>query len=471
MNVISLSRHLGLERTDLESYGVLDVDLGIDTKFFIDPLLLEISDIPEFKHARKKNLEYFSRLIKMVKVSNLSLQMKQKALKMLAIEEPVGLSIGYGNKGDGGTSISLAIATDIIRNLAEIIRVGVEDPTIVEILSMFILGYGPDSISDLTAHILYEDFCLFTQRVAGELNVKTSKFSINGTEFLLPKHPFRETQIIFIPNSIISPLPIATDWEQVQDAAAFNAALRDRVGKVLFQTLLDDIHSIRSKSPAEVAEIKIRLDTLITIYKEIEVEPYNLRDDDIGYYSIAPAVETESKNLVPSKKPNNNEELINCVRDLLNQFKRAIEDNGLNKVLYDSKKNPRREEIAQLTLYSLAALYCKMSDIFLARESNAGRGAVDFSMGTGFKSKVIVEIKKSNNKQLLSGFLKQIEMYKRSESACYCYYVVIVVKKGNKDDQLTQVEAAFEEKKENGKPTPELLIIDGLLYPTASKLR
>ncbi len=471
MNVIPLSKHLGLERSDLEDHGVLDVDLGIDTKFFIDPLLLETSDISEFEGSRKKNLEYFSQLIKMVKVSNLSDQLKQKALKMLAIEEPAGLSIGYGNKSDGGTSISLPIAAEIIKNLTEIIRVGVEDPTIVEILSMFIPGYGPDSISDLTAHILYEDFCLFTQRVASELKVKTSDFQINGKKFLLPKHPFRETQIIFIPNSIICPLPIATDWEQVQDAAAFNDALRNRVGKVLFQTLLDDIHSIRSKSDGEIAEIKTRLDTLISIYKEIEVKPYDLNDDDIGYYSIAPAVETASKSITPSKKPSTNDELIDCVRDLLNQFKRSVEDNGLNKVLYDTKKKPRREEIAQLTFYSLADIYCKVSDFFLARESNAGRGGVDFALGTGYKSKVVVELKKSNNKQLLSGFLKQVEVYKQSEAACYSFYVVIMVKKGSKDDQLSQIKIAYEKKKEEGKAVPELFIIDGLLHPSASKLK
>lgn len=56
MNVIPLSKHLGLERSDLEDHGVLDVDLGIDTKFFIDPLLLETSDISEFEGSRKKNL-------------------------------------------------------------------------------------------------------------------------------------------------------------------------------------------------------------------------------------------------------------------------------------------------------------------------------------------------------------------------------------------------------------------------------
>jgi hypothetical protein len=120
---------------------VFDIDLGVDTKVFIDPLLLAASTVPEFSEIRNKNLEYFSRLIRMVKASIHSEQMKKKALDMLAVKEPQGLSIGYGNKSDKGTAIPINVASSVIMTLMEIVRIGIEDPEIVEVLSMFVHGY------------------------------------------------------------------------------------------------------------------------------------------------------------------------------------------------------------------------------------------------------------------------------------------------------------------------------------------
>ena len=53
-----------------------------------------------------------------------------------------------------------------------------------------------------------------------------------------------------------------------------------------------------------------------------------------------------------------------------------------------------------------------------------------------------MEIKKSNNKNIESGYKEQVEAYQKSENAMHSFYVVIIVKenKKKKDDKLTQLE-------------------------------
>lgn len=66
-------------------------------------------------------------------------------------------------------------------------------------------------------------------------------------------------------------------------------------------------------------------------------------------------------------------------------------------------------------------MYCSLANIFLAREPNAGIGAVDFSLGKGYDTKILVEIKKSNNKELENGYKKQITAYEKSEASKHSF--------------------------------------------------
>jgi hypothetical protein len=100
---------------------------------------------------------------------------------------------------------------------------------------------------------------------------------------------------------------------------------------------------------------------------------------------------------------------------------------------------------------------------------------VEFALGTGYAEKVLVEIKKSDNKNIEDGFKLQIESYQKSENARYSFYVVILIKeKSKKVDHVSQLDSIinlYEENKAKGVLSPELVIIDGLIHPSPSKLR
>ncbi|MEZ4114565.1 MAG: hypothetical protein R3B65_04035 [Candidatus Paceibacterota bacterium] len=82
----------------------------------------------------------------------------------------------------------------------------------------------------------------------------------------------------------------------------------------------------------KLIHLKKTSSSLLDIYRKIEVDPYSLKRDELGYYGIDPFVEKEAKNIQVCKRPKNSRELIESVEQLINQFKRSIEDNGGNNL-------------------------------------------------------------------------------------------------------------------------------------------
>jgi DNA replication protein DnaC len=109
----------------------------------------------------------------------------------------------------------------------------------------------------------------------------------------------------------------------------------------------------------------------------------------------------------------------------------------------------------------------------LSGESDAGSGKVDFSLGTGYNSKVLVELKKNKHSDIISGFEKQITTYEHSEKAQHSFYVVIIVEPEDltkkKSSKLKKLKETYESRLRQGLKSPELVIIDGLVYESASK--
>jgi len=480
---ISLSKYLGVTRQILERAGVFDATLGIDTKLFVDPKLLTSTKLSEFGGSREKILKYFDILLRVHKQSVKIVRLRKIARDMIAVPEPVGLSIGYGNKSDNGTSIPKNIAANILLSASELVAVGIEDKEIFELLGLFVEGFGPDSISDLTIHIIYDYLCLYTQSICKSLGIKTTLFTINGHKYGLPTHPFKKKQLIFIPHSLLRPLPVASSWEEISEAAAKNKKIRDDFNRIIRPVFLREIEKSKStKSKLNAAQNKDAFLKLIDIYRNINVDSYDLTKDVKGYYDIQPFVDNSYTAEANVHQPKDLVSLIDSVRQIVFQFKKSIELNGANKLLYHKtitgvpmEDRPHREDVAQIIFYLISDVECQNRGIFLAREPNAGLGPVDFSLGQthlGNVEKVLVEIKKSDNTSLFDGFNKQVAKYQESENADYSYFVVIRVRRENprRQSQLKQVTVEFEKRKSQGQEYPELIIVDGIIHPTPSKL-
>lgn len=150
------------------------------------------------------------------------------------------------------------------------------------------------------------------------------------------------------------------------------------------------------------------------------------------------------------------------------QFKKLIEDNGLSKELYNEEtQKPRHEETSQKLFFAVADSYCKANDLDLTRESDAGRGPVDFKFSSGYDIRVLVETKLNKNSQLLKGYDKQLEIYKSAERTQLAIYMVLIVSPNI--SSLERLEKHVAELRKENEATPKLFVIDGLIRPSASK--
>ncbi|KGT47783.1 MULTISPECIES: hypothetical protein [Acinetobacter] len=60
---ISFSDSYGIDTDLFTALGALDPILNIDTRLFIDPLLVRNTKIPEFKNSTLKIEEYFQKIL------------------------------------------------------------------------------------------------------------------------------------------------------------------------------------------------------------------------------------------------------------------------------------------------------------------------------------------------------------------------------------------------------------------------
>lgn len=479
---IALSTYIKTEPEVLKKIGVLDVILGVDTPYFIDPRLVFLKDKKDiFLNANKKIKVYFSDLIKIIRNSADSPQLQKKAIEMVAAKEPKGLSIGYGNKTDTGPAVPESVARKIVFTIAELINVGIIDPELVEIMALFIDGYGPDSISDLVSYVLYDDLCEFTQAVCKDLSIEVKEYIINNVVFFLPKHPFKQHQIIFVPLDYVSALPLAYDWDSVQETAAYNDKLRKDFSGIILPVIKEQIGKLNSLSSKEKNKFRETFKKLLKIYKDKKLESYDTDIDERGFYVSKSAIEKYASEFnAQQKNISSVDEMKDFVREVILSFKRHIEDMGNSNLLYHRTKNhapikdkPHREDVPQMLFNGIADVHCSYTNIPHARESKLSTGPIDFWFAKTRDSKVLVEIKKSTN-NLIKGYTKQLLKYEKGELSCYSFYVVLKVKeeKSSKSKPVTDIEELENKYNENlkkGIKTPEVIIIDGLIHDSPSK--
>lgn len=165
-----------------------------------------------------------------------------------------------------------------------------------------------------------------------------------------------------------------------------------------------------------------------------------------------------------------NIDVIGITREIIGQYKAMIEDNHMYWLLYNDNNDFREEKAAQLLFYMMAHFYCVANNIDLSRECDPGVGELDFKLSRGFNKKVLIEVKKASNSSLLSGFLKQLPAYEKAERTVDSFYLVIK----DKESASSNIKKLLDHKKEldhQRKKCPEIIIVDAIKKPSASKLR
>ena len=417
----------------LKDMGVFNPILNLDTQLFIDPLLLKESKCDIIRTESVLEYEtYFGRIISLLSYTNNPSDLAYRTAKdLFSQKEITGTCIGYGSSSTSGRRITKDRVGMILDTAKEIIDLGIKDPDLFSILSLFNAGIGPDTISDITTKAILKSLLKYTLNVAKAPNIPTSVQSVNGENLEVILNPLRRNGdfLVLLPCDILRNLPIVSDWRDVLSAAAFNGELRARVNKMVSSIFRQKTEFMKKKVISDILHDYGSVDDILRVVKGAKVHPYDFRLDNERLLVIDTIKRYLSQNQ-QSLKSNKNlqSDLNSIVCDIIELFRFLIEEKGLWKLLWKEDKRGRcKEGIPQLMFSAVAWSYCQANNIDINAEVDTGSGLIDFKFSRGASQKVIAELKYSDNQQLKHGLEVQLPQYMISEKAEQGYYVVLDV--------------------------------------------
>lgn len=468
-----LSDALGVASRDLDQLGVFDAFVDIDSRFHIDPHLLEASDAAELAESHRRFLAHFENVLRLVKASrSRGDRFHREAVDRLTFREFPPLALGYSASGIAGSGVGSSLAVRLADTAREIVDAGIEDPAIFELVGLFEEGFGADRISDMAAAIGLPDILDYTQRISRELDLPTRELSAAGATYRLPMDEASESTLVLLPRDILRPLPMAYEWSDVEVVASHNSEVRRSVNRIIGNTWRQAVTRVhKSQLKRTLLRHPELIQDLLRQYKEKPATKYDFAADPAGEFiwrEIGQEFASQFPLALAQRGSVTREEIFEVVTTICEHFSTLIEENGLSEMLYDSSGNRRSERFAQLLFFAVADSYCSANQLDLSREPNAGRGPVDFKISRGYPARVTVEIKYSSNSHLVSGFERQLPAYNAAERTDHSIYLIVRTTESVRGiNRLVRLARDAEGRRLR---VPKILVADGRLRPSASRL-
>ena len=476
---IRFSEQFGIDTDAMTEAGVLDPTLNIDTRLFIDPLLLANSAQPEIsKGARATYEKHFATIIKFLSRSAANGDVAwRSAQKLLSFPEIKWTCLGFGAASVSGSGSGAEMTGQYIETARQIVALGIDDPDLFVAMALFEEGVGPDRISDMTTNVILGDLLKFNERVLKELGVSGQKTRIelrNGATFeaILAHNPCLGDgePVILVPADVLRKLPVATDWSEIADAASKNQQLRRRVNRQIAK--LWEVRSRKDKAKLRQWALsgKDEFETFLEMVRGADAEPYDLDADPLGelfWRNIAASIAEQIPLKIEQPQVMDLAAVVSVMDQIIEQFRFLIEDRRLSEELYHDG-SPRPEKAAQRLFFAVAHAYCKANNLDITPEADTGNGPVDFKVSKGFVGRALVEIKLSRNQKLIDGYTRQLETYKKAEETVIGYYLVIDV--GNMGKKAEKLLAIKNRRGSTGNFVSRIEFVDGKRRNSASKL-
>lgn len=467
------SHYFKLPHSEFVKSGVFDGLIERDIPLHVDPMLLKSCKIPEFKGAYNKFLDYFNEIVTLSTGMSDPL-IKKRCFKQIVgrmhFPEVVNTGLGYSESNTKGSGISGKLSLQLASSCVEIVQAGLKDPTFFTLLPFIEEGIGADRISDMAIDILLEEFLSYTQRVAKEKGIRCWTIKYKNVSYQVP---FIESRpYLLIPHSLLAHLPIARSFDDIDRVCNYNRELRLRVCKAIGIKMADFNKMRKADRKKAILAHSALLNDLLNYCKSLDVLGYDFVADDMLHYADIRMAELVKQLPVCLKQfvTNDGVDVIGVTREIIKQYKMMIEDNHMYWLLYNDSHEFRDEKAAQLLFYMMAHFYCAANNIDLSRECDPGVGELDFKLSSGFYKKVLIEVKKASSGSMLGGYLKQLPAYEKAERTIDSFYLVIK----DKETAGNNIKKLIDKKKEldhQGKKCPEIIIVDAIEKPSASKLR
>jgi len=470
-NPILFSAYFGVPPQALAVAGLINPFLDVDVPLFIDPVLLEKSSNQTINtSAIARFRRHFELLVRTLNISNAVDDAAWKAARrQLDLSEPPENGLGYGGSGRSGNSRPEDIREAILRTSKEIITLGASDPEMISLMGFFEEDVGPDTISDMTTTVIMDDLAAITEAFCQANGVPLFSFDVCAGH-QLPRfinRKGREVPIVLVPIDIVRDLPIANDWSDIERAAMENARIRDRVNRFLAgiatPTVVERKAAMRNAALGSSADF----DFFLAAVKG-NVSNYDPNLDALGYYRLKDILANGFPGLMqtaPYDLKLGSQEVMRVVNDTIALFKRHVEAGNLWEELWVGDK-PKKERASQLIYYAIADAFCKANDVDISPEANMGGGPIDFKFSSGYRARVLVEMKRSGG-TVVHGYEKQLEFYKTASQTDFAVFVVVDY--GDLGNKLSEIRGIREDRLKRGERASEIVVVDATPKASASK--
>ena len=170
------SETFGIHRSDADDW--FDPHLTIDTKLFIDPLLL-LEAGGEWAQAHGELIAHFVHCYRLVARATSSTSVSaQAARRLLTFPEPFEVGLGYTAGGTHGSGAGDRFAARMADGIAVAIAAGLGQPEHIEEIGILNEGIGADRISDATANVIKGRLIAYTQMIARRHNIRLEKHKV-----------------------------------------------------------------------------------------------------------------------------------------------------------------------------------------------------------------------------------------------------------------------------------------------------
>lgn len=445
----------------LDQFGAFNVSLVSDLPLFVDPFLLFNSQKSEYRQLHSEIIRY----VRFLRDRSMGKRLDDGLLRAWYCFSEVKQNwFGYSRGGNHGSGLGMKFARSLDDNLSTLFtNFGNEQITRdshLEKLCLVSSGVGRDNISDFTTNLIKGFLLEYTQAFAIEhiderlrktravekvrFNYETETWEsatfdlpAYGNDFVLltPKDLLTRDEIWISKSGLIG------DFYQIVESVP-NEQLRSQINNY-FKSLLSEDPDQDERKQAIEAVIR-RFPALLEYY----IRDREDNGDRAVSFSASQVSETaelfvnQLAEFVATHLANTQfyewgTDTYTEARARLLFLKRVIENNDGYRIFYLKGKPISREEDLQI-LY-LLTWFATPSDV--NRETNNGRGPVDFKISRGQKDKSLVEFKLASNSQLRRNLEKQVEVYKAANETENALKAIIYFTEG----QLAKVESILKD--------------------------